>query len=215
MSHLIQDSIRDGSLVLYHDYRAGHALDLSGNGNHGTLINSPWFDRNGLNTTYLGNEAVQVAHSASINLTTFTVVALILGKRIAQRAEAPYLARKQSSAGNLSWGIYLNELSSPNLVNVLAASSSFWVMAKAHAGVSCYGCNIETGASALPLYTDGRLEDASLAGAITVNTNTEDLFIANYYNLNLGLGRTISSFLMFNKLLTADEHRQAYLELLK
>ena len=37
MGDFIQNSIRDGSLVMFHDYRSGTALDWSGNGNHGTL----------------------------------------------------------------------------------------------------------------------------------------------------------------------------------
>ena len=38
MGDFVQNCIRDGSLVLYHDYRSGTALDWSGNGKNGVLL---------------------------------------------------------------------------------------------------------------------------------------------------------------------------------
>jgi len=59
MSHLIQDSIRDGSCTLYHDYRAGHLLDMSGNGHHGVGTNIV-LGPNGLRPTRLTSGYVTV-----------------------------------------------------------------------------------------------------------------------------------------------------------
>ncbi len=46
VSNLYNGSIKPNEIpgcVIYHDYTKGHAQDLSGNGNHGTLIGNPHF----------------------------------------------------------------------------------------------------------------------------------------------------------------------------
>lgn len=213
MSNILEQLKREGSIALWHDYQLGHANDLSGNGNDGVLVNSPWFDRNGLNTTYLGNQAVQVAHSASINLTTFSVAALVGGGRIAQRSSGPQIARKQDAVG-YSWSFRLTE--STNNVGIdSSVGTRNWVPTRALPGFNLISCNIETGNANTPLYLDGVLEDAALNGAPGINQSASALFIGNIYLLNGGFGRAISSFILFNKLLSATEHAQVYGELMK
>jgi len=47
MASITQTLIRDGNMILWHDYRAGDVQDLSGNNHHGTLQNAPKFSRIG------------------------------------------------------------------------------------------------------------------------------------------------------------------------
>ena len=211
MSHLIQDSIRDGSLVLYHDYRAGHALDLSGNGNHGTLGGADArFDRNGFVNGYYGSGYVTVPHSASINLTTLTVVMLIVPKRITQYTTGTRLFSKGSVATRV---IDVYEAATGQIVQDTAGTDCNWPLVREFSGIQCYGINLANN-TITPIYLDGIFDTNANTGP-TVGTNTDSLHVGNISGLSRGFGRTISSFLMWNRLLTADEHRQAYLELLK
>lgn len=73
MSSLIQSLIDEGALVLYHDYRAGHMQDLSGQGNDGVATNTSWTE--GLN--FLGTGVVTVADAPVLQLTTGALVALV------------------------------------------------------------------------------------------------------------------------------------------
>lgn len=215
MSNLIQDSIRDGSLVLYHDYRAGHALDLSGNGNDGTLGGADArLCRNGFCNDYYGAGYVSVPHSASINLTTFTVVALIIGKRITQGNTGARVFAK-GPAGSRAFDVNENNPANAFGFTVDGGTSGTWFVAGPSSvyGYNCLGFSVDSGNTS-SLYIDGSFD--STAGPNPVlTTNALPLYIGNLQGLSRGFGRTISSFLMWNRLLSATEHRQAYLELLK
>lgn len=213
MSNILEQLKREGSIALWHDYQLGHANDLSGNGNDGVLVNSPWFDRNGLNTTYLGNEAVQVAHSASINLTTLSIVAFMGGGRIQQYSNSPTLVNKQTVAG-FSYTVRAFESTRKTVAVDHAGGTATFTGASNFDGLKCFGINLSTGVST-PMYCDGLLCDSAISAAPTINTASVDLFIGNRYVLDRGFGRAISSFILFNKLLSATEHAQVYGELMK
>lgn len=209
----IQQSIRDGSLVLYHDYRLGHARDLSSYGNHGTPSGDCWFSKDGFNNRYLGTGAILVNHSASINISTFTAVGFMASGRVVKgRSVLPQLARKQDGAG-LSWSLRFNDLGPT--VDLDAAGSAAWVFGRAFSGIRYVGCNLQSGTIATPLYADGVLADAALSVSPTIALNASALYIANIYLANRGLGTCLSSFLMWNRLLTATEHARLYGELMK
>lgn len=199
--------------MLFHDYRAGHALDLSGNGNDGTLGGADArLCRNGFCNGYYGAGYVSVAHSASINLTTLTVLMLIVGKRITQYQNGTRLFSK-GAAGSRAMDVYESPSVSNFTNDVDGGTDCAWASTRGFNGIHCYGFNLSDGVQT-PLYLDG-LFDVNSSVAPTVGTVVAPLIIGNLSGLSRGFGRTISSFLMFNRLLTADEHRTAYLELLK
>lgn len=213
MSSILQTLKRAGNIALWHDYRAGHARDFSGNGNHGTLsATDARLDANGFKNSYYGAGYISVTHAASINLQTFSVVMLVTGKRITQSNTAARLFAK-GPAGSRAFDISENVPSTAFSHTNDGGTPTTWFPTRSAQGAECFGFNLQTGV-VTPMYIDG-IFNVNCAPAPTVGTNSNDLYIGNLQGLSRGYGRTISAFLMFNKQLSADEHRQVYLELLK
>ena len=214
MTNPIDTLIRNGECALYHDYRLGHAKDLSGNGNDGTLVNSPTWNRNGLAFDYLGNQAVQVAHDATLNLQTLSAVALVEGGRIKQFSNIPQLFSKYGS-GNTGYSLSNRDDNGAIALLITSAGTTVYSLSRNLSGFFAQGISVVDGSVNSPMYFDGLVVDASGSAAPSVVNNTEDLFIGNFFTLNRGFGRTISSFLLFNKALSATEHAQVYGQLMK
>lgn len=210
---IIQTFLRNGDLAVYHNYRLGHANDLSGNDNHGELINSPSWDRNGITLSYVGNQAIRIADAASIDLQTLTVVAYMDPGRITQRSALTTIAVKWNPGFALSWGIRgVESLPGLAVLDHSGGSSSWNAASKPFMGASYLGFNVVNGDASSPSYVDGQLADPSIA-APTINTNNTFLWIGNYHGLNRGWGRTLSTFFLVNRVLLPDEHSQLYGEL--
>ena len=74
----IIDSLKaEGVLKLYHDYRAGHVQDLSGNSNHGVMTATAWTNR-GISFP-ASTSKITVADSAELQLTEGTLVVSLVG----------------------------------------------------------------------------------------------------------------------------------------
>ena len=210
----IEQLKREGSVALWHDYRLGHANDLSGNGNDGTPSGTYWWDRTGFNTDFMGIGAVEVANSASLDLATLTAVALIVDRRIPQSGVYPTLFAFDSGGANF----YKVSMDNPSgfirVLTTLGVNRRF--TPSNLTGLSCIGVPINNNAAGYSWYRDGIIQSA-INAAVTIVTSGNNLIIGNVdpSRPGQGFGRTISAFLIFNKLLSAEEHRDVYLELLK
>lgn len=200
--------------MLFHDYRAGHALDLSGNGNHGTLVGSPVWGRNGLSIELYTTQAVQVAHSDSINLLTQTIVILARQNRVQTVGNSSARIASKEVGATRCWALFFLNASHDIYWESSGGVSVFWAPARGLDGIYCYGFNMANG-QVTPSYYDGLGADATSSGTGTIVQANAPLYIGNLSAPGRGFGGVMSSFLMFNRLLTADEHRTAYLELLK
>lgn len=214
MSSLLQELKRNSELALWHDYRLGHAQDLSGNANHGTPINGPQWDRNGVNFEHLSNQAIRVDHDASLDLTALTAFALIIPRRIKQFSNIYIFQKWEATPGNAYGMTWRESNAGVDDVWCNASAPAIWNNAsRESSGVQCISFDVESGGSSSLLYYDGLFEDTTTAP--TIVTNTSRLFIGNLYLLTLGMGRTLSALVLVNKRLTATEHRDVYLELIK
>jgi len=212
----IEQLKREGSVALWHDYRLGHANDLSGNGNDGTPSGTYWWDRNGFNNNYDGDGRINVAHSASIDLSDLSIIAFIGPKRVKQYNALYALCNKVDTGATPAYGIIVRD--SLDLFSLsYQASASNWSGTRSLSGFSCCGFTIKNGNSNSPAYLDGIIFDSVLGGVPNIVTGGGgDLAIGNgRTGISAGFGRTISAFLIFNKLLTATEHAQVYGQLMK
>lgn len=213
MSNILDQLKREGSMALWHAYRLGHANDLSGNGNHGTLVNAPKWSRNGLDFEHLGNQAVQVTQSASINLQTLTAAFFIVTKRICQVSSGLSTPMVKWDGGTLEWGFRSAGRAAFSVdYNGGATTASF---PNGVDGRSLISISLNNGSTATISCADGVLEDAAFSTAPNVPVETNDFFIGNGHALARGYGRTISDAFIFNKVLSETENAQLYGQLMK
>jgi len=214
-TNILEQLKREGSVALWHDYRLGHANDLSGNGNDGTLINSPTWNRNGLAFSSDGSQYVNVAHSTILNLTSFSLAAIVTTKRICGYDVFATICAKYGSGVATDFALAIRE-DLRDRIYLIDTTTRTWTVTRNPNGVSYIGCTVENGNTSSSLYFDGILENDTLTTAPVITTNTVDLSIGAFGGIaNRGFGRTISAFLIFNKLLTATEHAQVYGQLMK
>ena len=207
----LQQLKRAGSIALWHDYRSGHAYDFSGNNNHGTLVNNPTLTRNGFQFDYLSDSAIQVSNSASLNITTLTLFALFGTGRCAQFNNTPQLFRKHDPTG-FDWGVRLDE--SSTIVRIDGGASKAYNITREFAGIKGVSMGLSEGADTTKLFVDG-VFNVDISGEFGFNGVNADVYIGNWYQLNRGVGRTISAMLLFNRLLTETEHAQIFGEIVR
>lgn len=215
MSSFIQQSIRNGVCVLYHDYRLGHARDLSLYANDGTEVNAPVWNRNGIYIRLFGDQTIRVAHAASISLTTQTVIVLMRWQRL-QTLVAGLFGRIAAKDDGVTgaWELYYINANEDIGWNSDGGGAVNWAPARNLDGIFCMGFNMQNGA-APPCYYDGVEAVAAPGGAGSIITGSVPLYIGNAPGLNRGIGGTLSAFLLFNELLTATQHAQIYGELMQ
>jgi hypothetical protein len=213
MSRVIQDSITDGSLVLWHDYRAGDFLDLSGNGNNGTP-NATWWGRGGVH--FDGSSSyVAVSDAASLDFTqNFTLCALVR----THDSEGALLTKWNTSGNQRSYGIII---SSGTFRMALSSDGS-------NSETEQSSISVNDGATRLlaAVYHDDDTVDLYINGLLDV-TRTFTTVTGGAYsgtaNVRVGdeEGGTIGGFLQgvvsttlaFNTALTATQMAQVYSEL--
>ena len=214
----IQQSIRDGSLVLYHDYRLGHARDLSGNGNNGTLVAPAQFQRNGVfieasNAT----AAITVPYAASIAPSQETTVSLFAGGYGPWPAPGPTTLTqyiRYNGVGDFhgvrfNVGTTINRIVLDNPTTTTTMTTSAGRLSSAR----YFGVNQSDGGSP-SAYINGDLAASSVTLQVfTGAANT--LYIGNYSGGSRGVGGCYSAFMLFNRELTATEHARLYGELMK
>jgi len=211
----IQQSIRDGSCVMYHDYRLGHALDLSGNGNNGTLVAPALFQRNGVfieanNAT----AAITVPYAASIAPNQETTVSLFAGG---------YGPWKVPGSGTLQQYMrYVNAADNHGVKFISAGSSNSFALDNPATPTTIVNSVKIVGAVYLGINQSvGGGPSAYINGVRTGTSATAQVFapaVATMFIGNFGgrgVGGCYSTFMMFNRELTATEHARLYGELMK
>jgi hypothetical protein len=201
MTRLLQDSIADGSLVLWHGYRAGHLIDLSGNGNDGVATGTAWANK-GLTFPAVASK-VTVADDASIQVVNPTFI--WFGDLVNLRDQRLLSKR---DAGGTSYELYLDTsgtriaFSDGVALRVLATDISTSRM---------LALGLTSG-EAGDVYLNG-LFNGALNNVSTLTTGNADLIIGNIYSNSWQAIGIIEAVLIFNRKLTATEHAQVYSEL--
>jgi hypothetical protein len=206
----IQQSIRDGSCVLYHDYRLGHAQDLSSYANHGTFAGDIWLTSNGFVNRKGGTGRITVAANAALNITTFTLVYTC----------QPGLASNRGTTGTTrvcdkggEWYSHYDDVA--NIAYLVGANTRSWTfpVGPKFPGLRYFGANVQHNVIT-PGYLNGVFA-VNISSAPSLAVANAALTIGNVSAGNRGFGRVMSSFMMFNRLLTATEHARLYGELMK
>lgn len=203
-SSTIQSLIDEGVLVLYHDYRAGHMQDLSGNGNHGTATGMNWQD-NGLRALSAGGR-VDVADSASLQIAPEGTV--FYGGFIANQASNIFLISKRD-AGGTNYEMYINasQVVLYDGTNHRARAGTFVT------GSCCLAINFADG-EAGEIFVNGS-SVGTLTGASAISTDNAPLKICNNFASGTGDNRqnTTRVIIIVNRKLTTAEHAALYSEI--
>jgi hypothetical protein len=206
----IQQSIRDGSCVLYHDYRLGHAQDLSSYGNHGTFAGDIWLTSNGFVNRKLGSGRVLVAANAVLNISTFTIVYLCMPGRTTNKINTSSRICDKGGDFYIPYDDTTNQIL---LVTTATTRSWTFPVGQKFAGLKYCGLNAQHNV-VTPCYLNGVFAvNINFAPSI-VSTNVA-FIIGNASGATRGFGNVMSSFMMFNRQLTATEHARLYGELMK
>jgi hypothetical protein len=200
----IQDSIDDGSLVLYHDYRRGDTQDLSGEGNHGTQSNTNWSSR-GLE--FINNTAavLTVADAAELQLTEGTIV--VFGEWHTMYDFETYVSKRD--AGGDNYAFYSKVAPADRLYFWDGATGRF--VAADLRGKTYTAVNFKSGEAA-----EGFIDGVSIGAfndTSTVTTDDAPLLIGNYHLNSRNAYSPLKAILIFNDKLTATEHITLYAEL--
>jgi hypothetical protein len=198
----IIDTLRaEGTLVLLHDYRAGHCRDLSGNGNHGTPTDVVW-SRDG---------ALPIATTSRISVPDSDELQLVEGALIVFGPFAANISNERlivkRDAGGTNFSFYKNDTSllmydGAGISNVAVTTN----------GKKCLAVNFESGEK-FEAFADGVSQSLS-AAAMTFTKNDAPISIGNRYNDGMDfLHSTLSAVLIVNRKLTATEHAAVYAEL--
>jgi hypothetical protein len=202
MSTFIQDSIADGSLVLWHDYRAGHMTDLSGNGNDGTPTSIIWQGRAGIRFP-LTTSVVTVADSSELQLTAGTLA--VLGEFMSQLFAKRLISKRDAGGANYDWYLGIGD---SNIYDGTDTSDGNSDITGHHLHALGFNNSVEPDA-----YTDGLF--AVQYDTVLTNIAADDapLLIGNVYTGNNQMQDSMQAALIFNRKITATEHAQLYSEL--
>jgi hypothetical protein len=201
-SSFIQDSIDDGSLVLYHDYRAGHTQDLSGQGNHGT--SDAFWSTNGLQ--FSTNEEVTVTDGGAateLQLTEGTLI--VIGEWSAQTGDTAFFVKRDAGGTNYQFRIF----DSTNLGFYDGVAER--LIATSVIGKKYVAANFKSGEN-WEVFIDG-ISGGTAAASSTVTGDDADLIIGNWYLGTKPLDGPLQAVLIFNDKLSATEHAQLNAEL--
>jgi len=209
MGAFIQELIRSGNLVLFHDYRTGHCNDLSvNNTNNGVINGNCVWEGDGLRfvdaTAY-----VEVPHDASLNLTNATFVMLKPKTRNYELRVGGFnlgmIVKDTGGAGTL-WRTYL----SGNRLVFDEGANARW-SPLVYRDDYCYVA-LSTQAAAVAIgYGDG-LSTGAFNAASTLSLNTHNVRIGLFAGVTSYTG-TMQSVMIINRVLTAAEHARLYDEL--
>lgn len=190
---LIQEIITNGEMRMWHDYSSGSLSDLSGNGNDGVFINTPFINRLGVQTNGVDNY-IQVTDSASLSFgdgSTDTALTFIVKvHNLDSQTFFIHKADDSLAANNFEYE-FRTDPNSRVVGRVNDASASAYIGQYANAGAALdlgksYTIVMTYDAGGLSagvkLYANG-LPIASSANETGSYTAMEDL------NKNLGVGR--------------------------
>jgi hypothetical protein len=202
MPSIIQELIEEGVLVLYHDYRAGHLIDLSGNGNDGVITNEAW-QGNGLKRV-AANSKITVADSPELQLTALSII--ILGDFQQYEGNKYFIAKVD--AGGSNYGLCMASTTQWGFLDSVPALRT---INSAPIGRSCVAINATNGGT-----PEGFVNGVSIgnySGAVTITQDNADLVLGAYYTSGNNPKSIIEAILICNRVLTATEHSRLYAEL--
>ncbi len=186
---------KDG-LVLFQNYCAGHAQDLSGNGNHGTLTNSGGFGGGG-KLRYrpaASNGHILVADSPELQVTAGTFA--FAGKF----KEFSIFADKRDGGG-LNFLIYINP---PSEIRFVTSDGNmfFAIPAYSYEGIGSLVIIKSEGSSKAKLFFAGvHVADSALAKEMT--TNDAPLIIGNSYVGGSPMPSSLHAVAIYNRAVDA------------
>jgi hypothetical protein len=216
----ILDLKNEGVLKLWHDYRLGHTLDLSGNANHGTfapVINQP-FSRQGL-AVPLGGRGVA---TPSIDLTGTNKIGFVFGARQIQNSANQIFIEFSPDHNAVTTGFICAQNASSQLLFQAKGDLGSTVATPAIQDVLGDGQYSYVGASydksltlaGIKIYHNG--DYLTAAGGSVANTNNfgnHSLFFGARNQSTLPVNAVLQGIILVSRVLTADEHRAVYKEL--
>lgn len=198
---LIDSLISAGELVLFHDYRTGHTLDLSGSGNVPTTFSANWTN-DGARAD--GGDII-VPNSASLQLTEGTL--LMFGLFCCVLNNQRIFEKRFGGSNHFS--LYLNT-GIPRLEFFAGGATRLGPVVDP-AGARCHAINFNNNVSAAEHFIDGISAGAFNAAQAVVPT-ADNLYIGTS-PFNTLVSPLMSAALIVNRELTATEHAQIYGEL--
>ena len=200
MSSFIQQSIDDGSLVLYHDYRLREARDLSGNGNHGALTDVQWTGRGARFPQ--STSKITVADSPELQLSGAGTLAMY-GQTFVHVANDIFFGKRDGGGTN-----YQFYTGSGNLA--LFDGSVVRTLVTDISGSNYVAVNLDNTPKA---FIDG-VYRGLFNGDLNFTPDDAPLGIASLPTTsNQNFRKRVWSALIFNRPLTETEHARLYCEL--
>ncbi len=198
---------KEGVLKVYHDYRAGHADDLSGNNNTGTLSSTLNFSGNGLEFDKLTADRVSIADNASIRQAQGTFI--WLGNFIRKTASTNERLLARVDGATARQDIYF-----PTSFTNLRFSDGTTTSIITYTFPQCRCIAVDFSNGATPnLYTNGIFR-ATGSLALAFSANNGGINVCNYATgTNAPHDCHLEAFLFVSRVLTATEQSQLYAEL--
>jgi len=194
----LDDLLSESVVKLYHDYRAGHLQDLSGNANHGTGTDIAWTgDGVGFPAS---TSMITVADSAELRLTEGSLVVYSKSGFQSQTDDEGLFCKYDAGGTNYfsylysTPRVYFNDGANGRRVNTDVT------------GHNCIGINFKSG-EACEGFTDG-VSVGAFNDTNTVTADDADLIIGNNYLGAMQLKSALSAALIINRELTNTEMAQ-------
>jgi hypothetical protein len=204
MSSIIQELVSEDSLVLYHDYRAGHAKDLSGQGNDG-VISGGFLCPDGLIHADSA-DVTTVSDNANLQLATGSIFVLVDLQNM--RADYDQVLVSKRDAGGTNYALSIDK-STQKLIfydGSNSRSSTSTVL-----GAKSLGATFATNYAAIA-YMDG-VSDGAFDGASTVTVDDADLTIGGIWTSNYQQQNPIGAVVIVNRILSEGEMARLHGEL--
>jgi len=198
---ILDDLKAEGVVVLYHDYRAGHMLDLSGNSNHGTGTDISWTGDGA--RLPASTSRITVADSGELQLTTG---ALIVYSADGFMSQVTYerLISKRDSLGNTNYDFRLTATGGGDVQ--LYDGTNTRALVTNVVGKHCIAVNMADGGTG-EVFVDG-LSAGVLDGASDISVDVASVIIGNLVTGITRLRSTLSAALIINRPLTDTEMAQ-------
>lgn len=205
---LIQQLIRDGDLVLYHDYRSGSFHDWSEQGNDAAVTSNVWYGGGGIQFAD-ANGYIQVTDAAELQLTegSMMVVGDFANLERPAAEQGRLVAKRDVGGTNYDWRID----DTPRFLLYDGAVSR--ILNADYRGSKSVGVDFDGGG--IPNgYLNGVFAGA-YTGAVTITADDAPVFIGNFYGVTRSALNPFWAVLIVNRILTATEWAQLHQELLK
>jgi hypothetical protein len=207
MYSFLQQSIRDGSLVLWHDYRRWNQtfLDLSGQGNDGVASGAVTWEGGGIKFGSTG--VLTVADAPELKLTAGTLVSLGDFTNLDNTAPGRLIGKRSGADVNYEMRIDGSPIE-VSFYDGVAVSTQ----ATDYRGRNSIACSFSNGAPT-PWYFNGVLVGTP-AQVSTVTVNATAVYIGNALGAGNNILNALWAALIFNRALTATEHATIFGELM-